>query len=119
MVIFGTGFLGNRLENAENSVKFASRPYVPCGCHCDGYHETQNSSEALRGRILCSVSPDFIINMGTVDQNQFSSISRICVPSNSMSASQLFIESFYTDLHDNRTDSLFPDVTDRRQMRLN
>lgn len=94
LVIFGTGFLPNRMENAENSAKCGSGPYVPCGCHCNGYHESQNSSAALRGHILCSVSPKYIINMGTVDQNQFSPISLICVQSNTMSASQIFNKSF-------------------------
>lgn len=35
-----------------------------------GLHGTQNSA-ALRERILCSVSAEFIINMATFDQNQF------------------------------------------------
>jgi hypothetical protein len=72
VVIFGIEFLANRLENAENSAKFAFRPYVQCGRHCTSFHKTQNSSVALRGRILCSVSPEFIKNMVTVDQNKFS-----------------------------------------------
>jgi len=100
VVILRTEFLANPLQSAENSAKFASRPSVQCGC-APVFTETQNSSAALRGRILCSVSPDFVINMGTVDQNQFSSISRVCVPSNLMSASQIFDKSFYSDLHDN------------------
>ena len=52
--------------------------------------------------------------METGDRNQFSPISRVCVPSNSKSASQIFIKSFYTDLHDSRTDSLVPAIMDRR-----
>jgi len=110
VVIFGIEFLANQLENAENSAKFSFRRYVQCGCHCTGFHETQNSSAALRGRILCSVSPEFIRNMGTVDQNQFSSVSRVYVPSNSMSASQIFVKNFYIDLHDKPADSLVPAV---------
>jgi hypothetical protein len=61
---------------------------------------------------LCSVSPAFTRNMGTVDQNQFSPVSRVCVPSNSMSASQIFVKSFYTDLHDKPTDSLVSAIMD-------
>ena len=48
--------------------------------------------------------------MGTVDKNQFSSVSRVYVQSNSMSASQIFVKSFYTDLHDKPTDSLVPAI---------
>jgi hypothetical protein len=33
VVIFITGFLANRLGNAEYSAKFAPRPYVKCGRH--------------------------------------------------------------------------------------
>jgi len=86
VVILGTGFLANPLQNAENSAKFASRPYVQCGC-APVFTKTRNSSAALRGRILCSVSPEFKINTGTVDQNQFSRISWVCVPPNLMSDS--------------------------------
>jgi hypothetical protein len=32
------------------------------------------------------------------------------VPSNSMYASNIFVKSFYTDLHDKRTDSLVPAI---------
>jgi len=113
VVILRTGFLANPLQNAENSTKFASRPSVQCGC-APVFTKTQNSSAALHGRILCSVSPAFIINMGTVDQNQFSPISRVCVPLNSMSASQIFVKSLYTDLHDNPTDGLVPAILDGR-----
>ena len=66
VVIFSTGFLASRLGNAEYSAKFVPRPYVECGCHCTCFHEPA----AFRGRILCSVSPEFIRNMGTVDHNQ-------------------------------------------------
>ena len=86
VVVLGTGFLANPLQNAENSAKFASRPYVQCGC-APVFTKTRNSSAALRGRILCSVSPEFKINTGTVDQNQFSRISWVCVPPNLMSDS--------------------------------
>jgi hypothetical protein len=107
VVIFGIEFLAHRLENAEKSAKFAFRPYVQCGCHCIGSHETQNFSAALSGRIFCSVSPEFIRNMGTVDQTQLSPVSRVYVPSNSMSTSH---KSFYADLHDKPTDSLVPAI---------
>jgi len=110
VIIFCIEFLAHRLENAEKRFKFAFCPYGQCGCHCIGFHETQNFSAALRWHILCSVSPEFIRNMGTVDKNQFSSVSRVYVQSNSMSASQIFVKSFYTDLHDKPTDSLVPAI---------
>ena len=110
VVIFGKGFLTNRLENAENSAKLSSCRYVQCGCQWTGFHGTRKSPVALLGCSLCSVSPQFITNMGTVEHNQFSPISRICVWWNSMSASQIFVGSYYTDLHDKPTESLVPAI---------
>jgi len=43
-----------------------------------------------------------------MDQNQFSPVSRVYVPSDSMYTSKVFVKSFYTDLHDKWTDSLVP-----------
>jgi len=88
IVEFQLKFLSNLLGSADNSAKFASRPSVQYSMAVNGptgLHKTQKPLAALRWRILCSVSPECIINIATADQNQFSSTSRVCVPPNWMS----------------------------------
>jgi len=101
--------------SAHNSAKFASRPYVQFGCQ-------RIDRVARNSEILSGITWAYFVLSSTGIYNKYGNCGSkpIFACKSSLRAVklnvayQVYVNSFYTDLHDSVTDSLFHTIMDRR-----